>query len=217
MLISRNILKNYHLNKYFSSKVIKDEVINNKVELLRKYDNLLSNSKEYINTELDEIKKSKIFKKNKPGWAKKYTQQYGDLTYYGFGKRKSAKARVWLKQGSGENIVNNRLSVDYFLLWKSRNCFVEPFEITNTLGQYDVYSKVKGGGIVGQAEAIQLAISRALVNINPSFRKPLRTAYLLKQDIRKKERKKPGRKKLEKNFNGLKDKRVFFLNKLKTA
>lgn len=112
--------------------------------------------------------------------------------YYGTGRRKTSTARVWLTPGEG-NITVNRLPIDdYFGRETSKMVVRQPFEITGTVGDYDVDATVVGGGKSGQAGAIKHGISRALAEAKGELRDPLKKAGLLTRDARKKERKKYG-------------------------
>ena len=112
--------------------------------------------------------------------------------YHAVGKRKTAVARVWMKPGSGNISVNNRAVEDYITRESGRELIKQPLEITDTMGKYDIVVNVRGGGVFGQAGAIRHGISRALVEINPEFRLPLKKADLMTRDPRMKERKKYG-------------------------
>jgi len=116
------------------------------------------------------------------------------------GRRKTAVARVFVKKGSGNITVNHRDAKEYFTTSILQHTLNQPFVVTNTVGQYDVAVNVYGGGIKGQAEAIRLAISRALVEINPEYKPLLKSQGLLTRDPRMVERKKYGRKKARKRF-----------------
>jgi small subunit ribosomal protein S9 len=116
------------------------------------------------------------------------------------GRRKTAVARVYLKQGTGSIIINNRDHREYLPTEVLRTKVNQPFALTNTLGQYDVKVNVDGGGITGQAEAIRLGISRALVEVNAENKPVLKPHGLLTRDPRMVERKKPGQKKARKRF-----------------
>ena len=110
------------------------------------------------------------------------------------GKRKTAIARIFLHPGSGSMVVNLHPFEQYFGR-EAHRCIVRfPFEVTKTLGQYDVSATIKGGGPAGQAEAMKGAISKALLQVNAEFRKPLKAAGLLTRDARIVERKKYGRR-----------------------
>ena len=114
--------------------------------------------------------------------------------YYATGKRKSAIARTWLKPGNGEIIINNRPMDDYFKVETTRTAMLQPLVLTNTLGSYDVKIRVGGGGFSGQAGAIRHGLTRALIQVNPDFRTPLKRAGFVTRDARVKERKKYGQR-----------------------
>lgn len=116
------------------------------------------------------------------------------------GRRKKAIARIYLKEGKGEITVNKRDYKDYFSLATLQYVVTQPLAITETLGKYDIVANLDGGGITGQAEALRLAISRALVEIDPESRPPLKVKGLLRRDPRMVERKKFGQKKARKKF-----------------
>lgn len=116
------------------------------------------------------------------------------------GRRKNAVARVILRNGTGKVTVNKREFEDFFPVADNRDDVITPFKFTETLGKYDVIANVNGGGVRGQAEAIRLGISRALVDINPELRAQLKPEGLLRRDPRMVERKKPGRPKARKKF-----------------
>ena len=113
-------------------------------------------------------------------------------TYHAIGKRKNAVARVWIKEGRGLVIINKRPIKDYITRETDELLIMQPFELTDTLGKYDILVTVRGGGISGQAGAIRHGVSRALIMINPDLRPPLKKAELLTRDSRIKERKKYG-------------------------
>ena len=120
--------------------------------------------------------------------------------YYGTGRRKSSAARVFVKPGSG-NIEINKRSLDvYFGRETSRMVVRQPLELVEMIEKLDLYITVKGGGINGQAEAIRLAISRALVEFNDEFKPALKSEGLMTRDPRMVERKKFGQKKARKKF-----------------
>ncbi|MBW1763144.1 MAG: 30S ribosomal protein S9 [Deltaproteobacteria bacterium] len=112
--------------------------------------------------------------------------------YHSVGKRKTSVARIWMKPGSGVITVNNKSFEDYFVMSSGRNVIKQPLEITDTVGKYDILINVKGGGISGQAGAVRHGITRALIQVNPEFRGPLKKASLVTRDSRIKERKKYG-------------------------
>ena len=115
--------------------------------------------------------------------------------YYGTGRRKSSVARVFLTPGSGKIVINNKTIEDYFGRITSRMVVKQPFEKLDIVGQWDVNCTVLGGGNTGQAGAIRLGISRALLESDEELRKPLRGAGFLTRDARKVERKKVGLRK----------------------
>jgi small subunit ribosomal protein S9 len=116
------------------------------------------------------------------------------------GKRKSAIARIWMKPGKGEITINKRTMDEYYLRATSKMVIMQPLELTNSVGQYDIRINVIGGGLSGQAGAIRHAISRALANGDLEARKVLKKAGLLTRDSRKKERKLPGQPGARKRF-----------------
>jgi small subunit ribosomal protein S9 len=120
------------------------------------------------------------------------------------GRRKTAVARVYLSSGSGNITVNGRDAKVYFPTIVLQNSINKPFEISSTTGQFDVKCNVDGGGVAGQAEAIRLGISRALVQHNPELKPALKAEGLMTRDPRMVERKKPGQKKARKRFQFVK-------------
>lgn len=114
------------------------------------------------------------------------------------GKRKTAIARVRLVPGTGTITVNQRTLEDYFPRDTSRMLILEPFEVTETRGQYDVHVCVEGGGIAAQADAVRHGVSRALVLASETLRPVLRKGGMLTRDPREVERKKYGRHKARK-------------------
>ncbi|MBK7213295.1 MAG: 30S ribosomal protein S9 [Bacteroidales bacterium] len=116
------------------------------------------------------------------------------------GRRKTAIARVYLKEGTGSIIVNGRDYKEYFPMAILHSTVEQPFEITNTVGKYDVTANMVGGGVKGQAEALRLGISRILCEIDPEMRPPLKAKGLMRRDPRMVERKKFGQKKARKRF-----------------
>jgi len=120
--------------------------------------------------------------------------------YYATGKRKAAIARVWMKLGEG-NIVINKSPIDDYLVTDIAKMIVsQPLELTNTVGRYDITVNVKGGGISGQVGAIKHGISRVLLKISPEFREPLKKAGFITRDSRIKERKKYGQRSARARF-----------------
>jgi small subunit ribosomal protein S9 len=118
----------------------------------------------------------------------------------GLGRRKSAVARVYLRQGKGNILINNKDYKDYFPVNHIQGKVIEPLNIVDVLKVYDIKVNVKGGGVKGQAEAVRLGISRALCKINEEFREPLKAAKLMSRDPRSVERKKYGKPKARKSF-----------------
>jgi small subunit ribosomal protein S9 len=108
------------------------------------------------------------------------------------GKRKSAVARVWIKPGTGTITVNRKPIEEYVTRETDRILIRQPLKITDSLERFDISVTVRGGGISGQAGAIRHAISRALANLSPELRLPLKKAALLTRDARVRERKKYG-------------------------
>ena len=114
--------------------------------------------------------------------------------YYATGKRKSAIARIWLEPGTGKIEINRRPAGEFFGRETLMMMIQQPLNVTNLTGRYDVRAFVKGGGSSGQAGAVQHAISKALLDVNPALRAPLKKEALLTRDSRVKERKKYGQK-----------------------
>ncbi len=114
--------------------------------------------------------------------------------FYATGKRKTAVARTWLKPGKGEIIINDKPLDDYFRLENARRVARQALELTNTTSDYDIKVNVKGGGTLGQAEAVRHGITRTLFQLNPDFRQVLKRAGFVKRDPREKERKKYGQR-----------------------
>ncbi len=113
-------------------------------------------------------------------------------TYYATGRRKTSVARVYLKGGNGEILVNERPLDHYFGRETARRIVLQPFEVTQTAGSFNIHVNVCGGGISGQAGAIRHGITRALLKVNPEFRSPLKKAGFVTRDPRAVERKKYG-------------------------
>ena len=111
------------------------------------------------------------------------------------GRRKSAVARARVSTGSGQFTLNGRTIEDYFTTEKLRSHVMQPFEVLEQAGQWDVAARIHGGGTTGQAGALRLAIARALAEHDSDWRTPLKQAGLLTRDARKVERKKFGLKK----------------------
>lgn len=120
--------------------------------------------------------------------------------HYGTGRRKTAVARVFLKEGSGQFRINKRAFEDYFPRDILRLIVNQPLDVLGRLDQYDVDVNVNGGGITAQAQAVRHGISRALLSVDTAFRAPLKRAGFLTRDARKKERLKPGQPGARKKF-----------------
>lgn len=116
------------------------------------------------------------------------------------GRRKTSSARVWIKPGNGKIIINKKDMDEYFGRPVLSMIVNNVFQATDTLGKFDVYCTVSGGGLSGQAGAILHGIARSLDNFDPSLHKTLRQGGFLTRDSRKVERKKPGRPKARKSF-----------------
>ncbi len=110
------------------------------------------------------------------------------------GKRKTAIARVWMKPGVGNIVVNKKALDDYFGRETLKMIIRQPLELTGTEGKFDFVINVRGGGIAGQAGAAKHGISKALVSFDPNLRQPLKKAGFLTRDARIKERKKYGQR-----------------------
>jgi len=116
------------------------------------------------------------------------------------GRRKTAVARIYMTEGTGIVTVNKKDYKDYFTTPGLQYKVIQPFELTENIGKYDVKVNLDGGGITGQAEALRLAISRALVQIDEEYRPVLKKEGLMRRDPRMVERKKPGQPKARKRF-----------------
>lgn len=119
---------------------------------------------------------------------------------YGVGRRKESVARVWLKPGNGQIVVNGRPVLKYFTRSVLQTIVMQPFTLANRAGRYDVFCTVKGGGLSGQAGAVRHGITRALVDFEPDLRHILKPAGLLTRDHREVERKKFGLMKARRSF-----------------
>ncbi|MBO0334451.1 30S ribosomal protein S9 [Sneathiella sp. CAU 1612] len=119
---------------------------------------------------------------------------------YATGKRKNAIARVWIKPGSGKVTVNGRDQEVYFARPVLRMILLQPFEVTDRVGQFDVICTVKGGGLSGQAGAVRHGISKALMAYEPALRPALKAEGFITRDSRVVERKKYGRAKARRSF-----------------
>jgi len=112
--------------------------------------------------------------------------------YYGTGRRKSSAARVFMTKGSGQVVINDRPIDEFFSRETSRMIVRQPFELLEMTDKFDLKVTVKGGGISGQAGAIRLGLTRALMLYDEEFRRPLRKAGYVTRDSREVERKKVG-------------------------
>ena len=119
---------------------------------------------------------------------------------YSTGRRKRSIAKVWVKKGSGKIFVNGKTMVNYFKRPVHQLIVTRPLEITNVLNNYDVRCSVKGGGLSGQAGAIILGISRALISHDENLKKELKKDKLTTRDSRVVERKKYGHRKARRSF-----------------
>ena len=119
---------------------------------------------------------------------------------YGTGRRKSAVARVWIKPGNGDIVVNGKKGFGYFARSVLQALVLQHFVIANRIGRYDVFCTVNGGGLSGQAGAVRHGISKALVDYEPDLRTILKTAGMLTRDSRVVERKKYGLMKARRSF-----------------
>ena len=116
-------------------------------------------------------------------------------SHYGTGRRKTATARVYLKPGTGRITVNERSLDEFFGRETGRMIVRQPLEAVQLLDRFDIAVSVDGGGITGQAGAIRMGLTRALIKYDESLRKPLRAAGFVTRDAREVERKKVGRRK----------------------
>lgn len=116
------------------------------------------------------------------------------------GRRKTAVARIYLQSGNGEVTVNGRDWKEYFPTPTLQYVVNQAFTLTNNVDKYDVKVNVDGGGYKGQAEAVRLAISKALIEIDATLKPALKAEGLTTRDPRMVERKKPGQKKARKRF-----------------
>ncbi|HNQ14724.1 MAG TPA: 30S ribosomal protein S9 [Pyrinomonadaceae bacterium] len=123
-----------------------------------------------------------------------------DIQYYGTGRRKTSTARVYLRPGNGDIIVNRRGFDDYFPNEALRMIIRQPLRLTDTANKFDILVNVAGGGTAGQAGAVRHGITRALMEYNADYRPTLKRAGLVTRDPRQKERKKYGQKGARKRF-----------------
>jgi small subunit ribosomal protein S9 len=115
-----------------------------------------------------------------------------DKGFYATGRRKESTARVWLKEGTGVVVINDRPIDEYFGRETSKMILHQPLQVLEQLGKVDITVNVRGGGLSGQAGAIRHGLARALCQFNPEFRAPLKKAGFLTRDARVVERKKYG-------------------------
>lgn len=118
-----------------------------------------------------------------------------DVLFRGLGRRKSSVARVVIKPGKGDFVINKRPARDYLMSDLLLQDAEQPLEITKTKGTFDITVNVKGGGLSGQAGAIRLGITRALLEASADYRTSLKEEGMVTRDARSKERKKPGLRK----------------------
>lgn len=116
------------------------------------------------------------------------------------GRRKTAIARIYMREGSGKITINDRDLENYFPQKTLQYVVLQPFNLLNVAGQYDVKVNLDGGGLNGQAEALRLAIARAMVKIDAENKPELKKAGFMTRDPREVERKKPGQPKARKRF-----------------
>jgi len=117
-----------------------------------------------------------------------------DKEYYATGKRKESIARTWLRPGAGQITINGRSIDRYFSRETAKMVVLQPLELTETIGKFDILVNVTGGGLSGQAGAIKHGISKALLVYDPKLRPVLKKAGFITRDSRIKERKKYGQK-----------------------
>ena len=122
-------------------------------------------------------------------------QNAASQSYYGTGRRKTSSARVYLKPGTGRVDINGRSLDEFFGRETGRMIIRQPFQAVDMDGKFDIDAHVTGGGITGQAGAIRHGITRALMEYDATYRKPLRDAGFVTRDAREVERKKVGRRK----------------------
>jgi len=120
--------------------------------------------------------------------------------FYATGKRKSSIARVWMKSGSGAITVNGKNMGEYLARDTAEMIVMQPLELTNNVGKYDISVNVCGGGVSGQAGAIKHGITKALLQINENDRGVLKQAGFITRDSRVKERKKYGQRGARRRF-----------------
>jgi small subunit ribosomal protein S9 len=122
------------------------------------------------------------------------------VQYYGTGRRKSSIARVFLRPGSGEFVVNGKPFDHYFVTEAQRITAKQPLVTSETTANFNIIARVSGGGVNGQSGAVKMGIARALLEFNPELRSKLKSEGYLSRDSRGKERKKYGQKGARKRF-----------------
>lgn len=123
-----------------------------------------------------------------------------EIQYYGTGRRKTSVARVFLREGDGQIMINRRTLEDHFPLKRWQTAIRQPLVLTDALNKFNVYVTIRGGGLTGQAEAIRHGLTRALIEFNSDLRPKLKDAGLVTRDPRVKERKKYGQPGARKRF-----------------
>ena len=123
-----------------------------------------------------------------------------ETKFYATGKRKSSIARVWMKNGSGLIVVNQKSIDEYFGRETSKMVIRQPLELTDNVGKYDIFVNVCGGGPSGQAGAIKHGITKALMEVDADLRGALKKAGFVTRDSRIKERKKYGKRSARRSF-----------------
>jgi small subunit ribosomal protein S9 len=131
--------------------------------------------------------------------AEPVKEQKSDITL-ATGKRKCSIARVRIKPGDGKFMINDKPAAEYFHRETQVVKAISPLKVVSREGRFDVYARVYGGGIAGQADAVRLGLARALEKSDPSMRAALKSAGFLSRDARIKERKKYGQKRARKKF-----------------
>lgn len=109
--------------------------------------------------------------------------------FRGVGKRKTSIARIYMEPGDGKITVNSRSDEQYFGRETQRYVIQQPFEVTGTTSQFNIKANISGGGLSSQADALKYGVAKALLEVNPDYRKPLKNAGLLRRDARIVERK----------------------------
>ena len=120
--------------------------------------------------------------------------------FYATGKKKTSIARVWMKAGSGDVVINKRTMDEYFGRETSKMVVRQPLELTENVGKFDIFVNVQGGGPSGQAGAIKHGITKALLEVDPELRASLKKAGFITRDSRIKERKKYGKRGARRSF-----------------